>query len=542
MRDKAIFAAIFYVMLIVACSKKQEHSGKTSFRYNEAAGLNTLDPAFARDQSIMWPCMQIYNGLVQFDDRLLVKPCIAASWEIVDSGLTYVFHLRQDVFFHKNFLFGKDSTRKVTAKDFVYSFNRLIDPKVASPGRWVMSHVVNDKDILSGVEAANDSTVVIRLKESFPPFLSLLTIPYCSVVPFEVVNHFRNDFRNHPCGTGPFRFSFWKEGMKLILLKNENYFEDDGVKKLPHLDAVEITFLSDKQSAFIEFLKGNLDFLNGVDQSYKDELITRNGNLQLKYREKLVMETRPYLNVEYLGILMNDEKQQFNALKNKKIRQAMNISIDKRKMILYLRNNVGAAGDYGMIPPGMPAFDSTLNRHEYNPSLAAQLLMEAGYPNGQGLPEIVLSTTSNYQDLCEFIKSEWEALGIKVKIDVNQAAIHRKMVSEQKLSFFRASWIADYPDAENYLSLFYSKNFTPNGPNYTHFSNSTYDELFKRASSENNDSIRYHLYNEMDSILMENNPVIILFYDKVFRIYHKNISGLGSNALNMLVLKRVRKE
>jgi peptide/nickel transport system substrate-binding protein len=440
------------------------NSSKKIFHFNEASGLISLDPVFAKDQSIIWPCLQLYNGLVQLDSNLKIQPCIARSWEILDSGTAYLFHLRNDVFFHKNKCFS-DSTRSIVAEDFVYSLNRLTDRKILSPGSWVMNQVVQEENgRLSGVVALDDSTLIVRLKKSYPPFLGLLTMPYCSVVPKEAIKLYGSDFRSNPCGTGPFRFQIWKEGVKLILIKNENYFEVVNNKKLPMLDAVEISFINDKQSAFIEFLKGKLDFISGLDVSFKDELLTRSGKLQSKYNNSFRMDTRSYLNTEYLGLLMDSTKQTNNILLNKKIRQALNYGFNRRDMISYLRNNMGTPGVFGMVPPGFPGFGDKGATYDYQPEKAAQLIAEAGYPNGQNIPVITLYTTSTYQDLCEYIKSQWEELGFKINIDVNQAAIHRKMIGENKLGFFRASWIADYPDPENYLSLFYSNNFLPEDP------------------------------------------------------------------------------
>ncbi len=520
---------------------------------NEATGITSLDPAFSKDQASIWACTQLFNGLVQLDTFLQIVPCIASSWEIEEAGKKYIFHLRKDVYFHDNEAFNSNTktelstrnTRNVTAYDFEYSLNRLTDPLVASPGSWVLNAVQKGSDgSISGIKAIDDSTLIIELNHSFPPFLSLLSMPYCAVVPKEVVEKHGKDFRKNPCGTGPFKFSLWKEGVSLIFLRNENYFETVGNNKLPYLDAVQISFINDKQSAFIEFLKGNLDFISGLDASYKDDLLTRDGMLQERHKEKIRLQTMPYLNTEYLGILMNVpagsgiEKH----LQEKKIHQALSMGFDKVKMMTFLRNNMGTPGVYGFVPPGTPFFDSDpVKGYPYDPQKAAALLKEAGFPSGVGLPEIILSTTSTYLDLCEYIKSEWESLGFKIRIDVNQAAVHRKMVAEQKLSFFRGSWIADYPDAENYLSLFYSHNFAPAGPNYTHYKNPEFDALYEQASTETSDSLRAILYKHMDRMIIEDAPVIILYYDKVLRLTQNNIHGLGNNAMNLLILKHVRK-
>ncbi len=535
---KPFFIVALLLFLFSCQDGNHDHGDKKVFSYNEASGLSTLDPAFAKDQSIIWPCMQLFNGLVQLDSSLHIVPCIAKTWDITEDGSRYTFHLRNDVFFHHHPLFGKDSSRLVSASDFIYSFNRLTDAKTASPGSWVMNAVSRDENgKVNGWSAIDDTTLTVKLNAAFPPFLGLLTMPYCAVVPHEITEHYGTDFRSHPIGTGPFVFSLWKEGVRLVLLKNENYFEQTEGNKLPFLDAVEIYFITDKQSAFIEFIKGKLDFLSGLDVSYKDELLTRSGELREKYKSKFIMQTEPYLNTEYLGILMESS----SALNDVRIRKALSYGVDRRTMMAYLRNNMGRAGENGFVPPGLPSFNTTVIGYEYNPDKAIALLKEAGFPGGKGLPEITMNTTSTYQDLSEFIKSRWENLGFKIKIDVNQAAVHRKMIAEQKLNFFRASWIADYPDAENYLSLFYSKNFAPSGPNYTHYSNPKFDRLFEKAGTETNDTIRFHLYREMDQLIMEDAPVIILYYDKVLRLYQHNIEGLGSNAMNLLDLKHVRK-
>ena len=148
---------------------------KTVFRYNEYRNVTSLDPAFARNPQNIWPINQLFNGLVQLDSMLNIQPEIAKKWIISDDGITYTFELRQDVFFHSSPLFGPQQTRKVIAQDFVFSFDRLINPEIASPGQWGLQQV---KDY----QALNDSLFQINLKNPFPAFLGLLTMRYCAVV------------------------------------------------------------------------------------------------------------------------------------------------------------------------------------------------------------------------------------------------------------------------------------------------------------------------------------------------------------------------
>ena len=533
----------FYILLLLlfnSCQNKTVELKKNVFRYNESKGIATLDPAFAKSQVLIWPTNQIFNGLVQMDNELNIKPCIAKKWEILNSGKTYQFTLRDDVYFHNHRIFENGQGRKVTAKDFEYSLNRIIEPKTASPGAWIFNTVANN-----GIKAINDSTLQIQLKNSFPAFLGLLTMQYCSVVPKEIIDFYGKDFRNNPVGTGPFQFKIWKEGEKLVLVKNPNYFEKDSLgNPLPYLDAVSITFINDKQSEFLEFLKGNIDFISGLNPANKDELITKNGNLNPKYKDQIVMINQPYLNTEYLGFLLDSSqlKDKSSPVLNKKIRQAINYGFDREKMMKYLRNSIGSPALNGFIPKGLPSFSEEYNGYNFDPDKTRNLLMEAGFPNGEGLPPITLTTTSDYLDLCEYIQQQLAQFGIEIIIDVSTGATFRDMVANSKLEFFRGSWIADYPDAENYLALFYSKNFSPVGPNYTHYFNQKYDKLYEQAMLEISDSIRHTLYNKMNQIITNDAVIVPLYYDEVIRFVKNDISGFESNPMNLLNLKYVKKQ
>ncbi|MFG6685520.1 ABC transporter substrate-binding protein [Mariniflexile sp. HNIBRBA6329] len=501
------------------------------FRYNEHKNIGSLDPAFSKDIADIWATNQLFNGLVQMDDHLNVQPCIAKSWTISEDALTYSFLLRNDVYFHKDALFGKDSTRAVFAKDFEYSLNRLLDPQVASPGGWVLGKVDSFK-------AVNDTLFQIQLKQPFPAFLGLLTMKYCSVVPKEIVEHYGSDFRSHPIGTGPFKFKRWEENIKLVFRKNNHYFEKDKKgKALPYLEAVSITFLPDKQSEFLQFAQGNIDFVSGLDASYKDEILTADGQLRSLYKNDVNMIRGPYLNTEYLAFYMDSE---IPEIQSERIRKAINYGFDRKKMMVYLRNGVGIPANGGFIPKGLPGYNETIG-FDFQPEKAKQLIAEFKKESANKTPEISITTTGNYLSFCEYIQRELQKIGLIVNVDVIPAATLKDAKANGKLSLFRASWVADYPDAENYLSLYYSKNFAPNGPNYTHFKSDLFDMWYEKAFAETNTTKRERLYTKMDSLVMHEAPVVPLFYDEVVRFTRKNVNGLGINPINLLELKQVKK-
>ena len=204
---------LLFFVFFLSCSENKDLSHLKIFKYNEISGINSLDPAFSKDLASVWATSQLFNGLVQLDSNLIIEPCIAKSWTVSENKLQYDFLLRDDVFFHNPDKLSSSKGRKVNAFDFEYSFSRLIDNDVASPGRWVMSNVKDFK-------AINDSIFTIQLISPFPAFLGLLSMQYCSVVPKEIVE--AGNFHLNPIGTGPFKFQLWQEGEKLIFRKNQN--------------------------------------------------------------------------------------------------------------------------------------------------------------------------------------------------------------------------------------------------------------------------------------------------------------------------------
>jgi len=627
------------ILLCSSCGRDNSHDEDLKiFKYNESAGILTLDPIYAKDLPHIWACNQIFNGLVAFDDEMNVVPAIAKSWNISDDGMTYTFILRDDVYFHEDTCFAvkstrqqdnkttsrdalNASTRKVTAQDFVYSFNRVLDRKLNSSGSWIFANVEKrhqvaespshqdlEPELVEGTTkyafyALNDTILKIELTQPFPAFLGILSMTYASVVPNEAVDFYGTEFGRHPVGTGPFKYQYWKEGVKLVFRKNPNYFEfeettsqqdneiisqqdnestrqqdnelennsmtcrlgDSGTQRLPYIDAVSISFIIDKQVAFMEFVKGKFDFMSGIDARYKDELLTRDGQLRQEYEDDIYLIREPYLNTEYLAFFLG-ENDTLGKERSLALRQAVSYSIDREKMLRYLRNGIGTPGNYGIIPVGLPGSetisqqdnkttrqqDNGLENNSLTCRLVDSLTQSIGYPYNPKKAERLLKdndllgyelklyTTQDYIDIAKFVQSALTEVGLNCKVEEMMPAALREKRANGNLPFFRSSWVADYPDAENYLSLFTTNNFTPQGPNYTHYSNAKFDELYQKSLTCNDIEERARIYHAMDSLMMTEAPVVILFYDEVLRFVNKNVEGLGSNPTNMLNLKKVK--
>jgi oligopeptide transport system substrate-binding protein len=539
---KGIFFPILAVCLLCsACGRGTKTRPEQVFHLNLSSGnLESIDPAYAKDLYSMWVVHMTFNTLFETDEQLHLIPSLARRWEVSDDGLQYTIHLRTGVFFHDDPLFPGGKGREMTAGDVVYSFNRLIDPAIASSGAWIFNDRVAERDPFV---ALDDSTLIINLRAPFRPLPHILSMPYCSIVPREVAERRGRDFRSRPCGTGPFRFHYWDEGNVLVLHRNERYWEQDSAgHRLPYLDAVQISFVDNKASEFLLFMQGKLDFVNGIDGSFKDLLLARDGTLKPVYRAKFRLQVGTYLNTEYIGFLTDTTSPllQNAAIRDPRVRQAMNYAVDRRKIATYFRNSVAQPALSGFIPAGMPGFDSSGRYgYHYDPERAQQLLAAAGYPRGKGLPEVRILTPDNYLDIVNFVVTQLQDAGIPARAEAIQPNILRQQMSRSQALMFRAQWIADYPDAETYMAFFNSRFPAP--PNYTRFHNPTFDVWYDRSMNEP-DSLRWQLYQRMDSLAMSYAPVIPLFYDRLLHFTQNEITGFKSTPMNLIDLKQVRRE
>lgn len=532
------YVPLFLIVFLISCDSYSKEGVGEVFRYNEASGIASLDPIYSRDQASNWISKQIFSTLVDTDSSLDILPNLAESWTVDNQGLVYNFSLRSDVFFHHSPCFTA-GTRKLTSKDVVYSLKRLKNPSMGSPGAWVLEN-------LNNIKSDGPFNVLITLHKPDPSFLGKLSIPYCGIVPIEAIEYYGNEFSSEPVGSGPFFLKAWRLKDKLVLRRNRRFYQKDlEGNSLPYLEAVSVRFIPDRQAAFLEFIKGNLDFLTGVDASYKDQLFTKDGLLKEYWSKKYRLYRAPFLNTEFIGIRSINPSPSY--LSDSKVRRALNLSIDRNSMIKYLKNGIGKSAYGGIIPIGLKGHkekEAWENPYSFQKDSAIGLLEASGILNNspeKSLDPIILSTTPSYRDLCEYIQNAWEEIGIPVQIDVLPAAVFREDKSNGRLPVYRASWIADYPDSENYLMLFESKRSAPNGPNSSLFKDSEFDALIRKGKHGSNDSLRSYYYRQADQKLHDESRLIPLIYDESIRVLPKEWHGLSSHPMNWLDLRRVKK-
>jgi peptide/nickel transport system substrate-binding protein len=546
-----VFSLVFISLLLFSgCSKKI--TGEKIFKYSEPNGIESLDPITANNYPAINVLINIYEGLVEYNKEAKLQPLLARSYEISEDGKTYTFHLRNNVFFHDDECFPEGKGRKLTARDFKYCYERVCDTRTKTRGLWVYRDKVegaedfaNSPDKvkeIKGFTVIDDSTFQIKLVQPFSPFLSILTMPYGYIYPKESVDYYKENFGFHAVGTGAYKFVSWTVDRELACEKNNNYWAKNSEgSPLPYIDGFKVSFIRSAETEFLDFQEKRLDFQKPSIEVYA-QLIDENGNLKPQYDFNLVKQ--PYLNTVYLATMLNPKMEggKGNQLaENTKLRQALNYAIDRDKIVKYVLKGKGTPGIHGPLPKGMPGYSEDVKGYSYDREKAIELLKESGYPEGKGLNlKLVFHNDESQRELCESIQAQFKDIGIDLKIEEMLGATHRSAQNEGKLTFWRANWGADYYDPENYYALFYSKNETPIGPNTSHYKNTKVDSLYELGLRLTNFDERMKVYREIDKIIYEDSPWMIVYYNQYIYLKQKNIEGMYVDGLGIINLKYCR--
>ncbi len=531
----------------------------SEFIYNEPDGILSLDPAQASYRSALWTSSHLFNGLVELDSALRIAPCIARSWSVDKGGTTWTFHLRTDVQFHPDACFGSVRTRRVVARDVKYSLERILDARTKSTGLWAFRTTISGADefhqatregrsgSVEGITVVNDSVITIRLTKPFAPFLAVLTMPYGSIIPREAIEAYGADYGRHPVGTGPFMFGLWNQDRELTLSRNPHYFKVDSLgRRLPYLERIRITFVRDPKSEFLEFTKGAFDVISSVDESFSPSVFEPDGRLRRPYDRFRVLRTAANT-IEYYGILLDTTLPAGRTsplARSKALRQALNYAIDRHRIVTYLLGGRGIPAYHGVLPPTMPGYNDSIQGYRYDPERARRLLAQAGYPNGKGLPKLLLQLGNSQRtaSIAEAVQAQWKDVGIDVELRQVDFPQHLSMVRSGDLALWRTSWIGDYPDPENFMALFISSTIAPKGPNTTRIDRSDLDSLYDAALSPRlDDASRNALYSRMERIVVEEAPWVFLYYHVVLRVFQPHVKGLTLDGSDRLILERVSK-
>jgi len=521
------------------------------FRINETEFLRSLYPLNITETIGHRIASAIYEGLIKLDDETLTpKPAIAESWTVSDDAKTYQFKLRQNVYFHNDDCFADGKGRQVTAKDFKYVFDLLCTSDVNNQGFNFFKDKIKgaaafdeatkagNKPVggVPGARVIDDFTFELELEQPFGSFLQLMAMPFCYVLPKEAIENYGTEMRVNAVGSGPFTLKAVKEDEAVIMVRNEKYWaKDEFGNQLPFLDAVKYTFIKQDKAALLSFEEGNLEMKYRLPLELTDEVVDRQGNLLGKYK-KFVYQDMVTMSVYYYGF-----QHKGDLFNNKKLRQAFNYAIDRDAIVQYTLKGQGVAANNGIVPPAFPAYKAEeIKGYVFNPKKAQQLLAEAGYPNGKGFPKLIHNINSgggrNEQVAEATQKMLKENLNIEVEIIKMPFAQHLENLETGKSQFWRAGWVADYPDPENFLNLLLSTHIPEKMSdksyiNSMRYSSPAFDVAFNKALSTIDDAERNKLYRQADQIAMDDASIVPLFYYKDMRLIQPYVRNFPQNGM-----------
>lgn len=570
MKKFFLFILICFTIIIYGCGKKEDGrmtnlqggvKGGGLYRINELENIRSLDPARVSDVVSHHVAHQIYDLLVDLDTSLNLIPQLATRWDISDDGLLYTFHLRKGVMFQDNACFPNGKGREMIAKDVKYSFDRICDPRTGTTGYdYYKNYVEGAKEFfeevtvarqetrdpklggVSGYIVKDDSTFQIKLTKPFGPFIYYLTLSFGYAIPREAVEKYGQDYFQNPVGTGPFIFVDWKPDLELNMKRNPNYWDKDKFgNQLPYLETVKFKFLKEVSQQLLEFRNGNLDECYRIPNESFREIVTPEKGLTPEY-SKFKLQRVPSLAIQFYGFLTSGK-----IYNDEKVRQALNYAIDREKILKFVLNGQGFSGaNFGIVPPSMPNYEyRKIQGYNFDLEKAKRLLKEAGYPDGKGFPDAVLQINSggdrNIQ-IAESIQNMLKEIGINMKLNILQFAQHLDNIDAGRADFYRLGWIADYPEPESFLNLYYGAN-VPKDPkqispiNSTRYINPEFDKLFEKAIATTDAAERYKLYLQAEQIAISQAPMMLIYYDEDYRLVQPFVNGYALDAMHRVNLR-----
>jgi oligopeptide transport system substrate-binding protein len=465
------------------------------FCYRLSSGPVSLDPALASDANSAAVVQEIFDGLVEINPQTgTIVPAVAERWEVLDSGKAWVFHIRPGVRFH--------NSRLVNAGDFLYSFERALNPKTRCPRTWVLEPILGANDFMSGktptvsgIQVLDSLTLKITLEKSFIPFLSHLCMEIASVVPKEEVERWGNEFGFHPVGAGPYKLAKFAPDMEIDLEAFNAYYRPKA-----QIAKIKYQIVPNDVVAYEQYKSGFLDFLSPVPTGQIASARKIFGN---EFHQWPIQELR------YLG--MNTQK---GVLKeHPALRQAISCAIDRKAISNIIYEGVVQPA-CGILPPGIMASQNDTLCYARNLEKAKELLGREGFPNGKGLPTLTLLYNSREIEtrLWQFVKSNLEEAGFSIQLKSLEWGSYLDAVRKGEGDLFRGSWVADYADPHNFLFvLFYSKNAGAAG-NYSRYNNPSYDQLVEQAQITSDGTKRQALYQQAEQIIKTDVPICPLFF------------------------------
>src|ERR1017187_5432739 len=557
--SRLLTTVVVAVMLVGASTRAAQL--RNNVLYSVGADFKGFDPADSGDVISATMVSRVYEGLLEYaylDRPYHAEPRLAEALpEVSADALTYTFHIKKGVHFSDDPCFPGGKGREVTADDFVYSFTRVLGPKLESTGDWsFVNHVAGAKEWVAkgdpaakipGFVAADRYTLQIKLRQPYPQLIWVLTMSYAFVIPHEAVEHYGVEFRSHPVGTGPYVLKNWRFNYRVEFVRNPSFngqtypttgesadreaglLEDAG-KPLPLMDSVVDYEIQEFYTVWQMFLGGQI-YSTGISKDYFEKVINPQLELSdaLKKRGVRLYKT-PEMALWYIAFNMKDpiigsSSDPVINEKHRKLRQAFALAIDVQTYCSVISNNRDTPANT-ILPPGLGGHTETPYVYRFDRARAKQLLAEAGYPeghdsNGQPLRLTMISmgagsTESRQQG--EFLVEHLHAIGAELVAQQLSFAEYLRREHDGEMQICFAGWIADYPDGQNFLQLLYGPNKTP-GVNFCNYQNDEFDRLYEKILTMQDSPERSALYEKMSNIAIADCPWALMAYSLSYGLF-----------------------
>jgi oligopeptide transport system substrate-binding protein len=465
-----------------------------------------------------------------------------------EDGRTYIIRLDPEARFHPDPCFGtgadgRPKSRGVTADDIVFSLKRLGDSKLASPGSWLVEDSIEGMRLfvekskaaaptdyglpVKGLEAVDAHTVRITLTRPMHQFVWYLAMTYVAAVPREAVEKYGADFGSHAVGSGAFMLTGWRRNHEMDFTRDPTW---RGWAKGPAalrpgdplvpFDRVVYYVIDDVSTQWLCFLAGEVDFLGEISRDNWDVVVDSSGKLSEALNGRgVTLYDMPTLEDAYIGMNMEDPV----LGPNKALRQALNCAFDSAAWMRFYNNRVFPCD--GPVPPGTAGRLETPFPYAFNLERARQLMREAGYPDGiDGKTgrrlELTMDlgrTSQDTRESSELMVAFYARIGVSLVPQYHNWPTFLRRVAERRSQMFRVGWIGDYPDAENFLQLFYSKNVSP-GPNRCNYVNPEFDRLYEAACAAKTEAERDPYWRKAQEIVREDCPWVFLHFRRDYTL------------------------
>jgi peptide/nickel transport system substrate-binding protein len=533
------------------------------FRINESEYIKNLFPHNITDAYSYRVASQVYEGLFKFDPETLdVQKSLVDDYQVDESGTIYTFKIKKGVFFHDNPCFPGGKGRELNAHDVKYCFTQLCTKNINNQHFAIFEKTLKGAKAyyeassieqkpgfeVEGINLIDDYTIQLQLMKPNSLLTVNLAQPACFIYPKEAEEKYGVDMRISAVGTGPFSLSIndVEEDISIILKRNPNYhLKDDLGNQLPFVDAVSIQFIKDKKTELFEFRKGNLDMIYRLPTEYIIEILEETMPGANGEYSQFQLQRSPEMMTQFLTL--NNQKGVF---RDKNVRKAFNFAIDRTKILDFVLNGEGyAPGNHGITPPVFSNYNiESIKGYSLNIDSARYYLNRAGFPNGNGFPKLQFLLNAegerNTNVAVEIQKQLKDHLNVDIELQILPFAQLLEKSYGGDYSILRAAWVADFPSAENFLWIFSSKD-VPNSlddasyPNVARYVSKTFDEYYENALKAKSLEEANELFKKAEMKLMDDAPVIILWYDEGYRLIKSYVKDFPNNPMQYRDLGRV---